>query len=165
MSVFKTTFSRALPVIKSDTANIPYPNVIASGVATGTDLDKLIDSAATFITNNVQTGDIVYSLTSLTAATVVEVIDENTLLLNADIISASQEYVVYQASSQTGLGNPGCYLYIAEGVVGAGARVTVTTIGGDIVTFFGIVSGTTLPIQVIKLHATETNVEKTIALW
>jgi hypothetical protein len=166
MSVFKTTFSRALQVVKSDYANIPYPTVIGSGAATSSDTNLLIDSAATFITNNVQTGDIVYNTTNLSAATVVEVIDENTLLLNSDIFQSGWNYTVYQASSQTGLGNQGCYLYVGN-VSNEGGVLTVTTIGGDIVVFDGIQDGTILPVQVIKLNnadniSTDNGI---IALW
>lgn len=167
MSVFKTTFSRALNVYPSDDANIPFPTVITSGINTdATYGDILQDGTATFITDNIKEGDIVYNVTLGTLATVVRVSSEIRLSLNAGIFTdVDQEYIVYQASSQTGIGNQGCYLYIGTSVDNAG-YVKVTTIGGDIVTFNGILAGTVLPVQVIKLHFSGTdNVSRILALW
>jgi len=161
MSVFKSQFSRALEVIKSDNANIPYPAVSSSGTNTSVTVASLVDSAATFVTNNVATGDIVYNTTDGTAATVLVVVSQTTLLLNADIFTAtSKDYVVYTASAQTSNGNPGCFLY-----VGGAGNVKVTTICGDIVTFSAAAVGFVLPVQVIKLHATGTSATLIDALW
>jgi hypothetical protein len=161
MSVFKSQFSRALEVIKSDNANIPYPAESSSGTNTSVTVASLVDSAATFVTNNVATGDIVYNTTDGTAATVLVVVSQTTLLLNADIFTGtSKAYVVYTASAQTSNGNPGCNLYI-----GGAGNVRVTTIGGDIVTFSAVIVGSVLPVQVIKLHSTGTSATLIDALW
>jgi hypothetical protein len=161
MSVFKSQFSRALEVIKSDNANIPYPAVSSSGTNTSVTVASLVDSAATFVTNKVATGDIVYNTTDGTAATVLVVISETTLLLNADIFTAiDKAFLVYTASPQTSNGNPGCNLYI-----GGAGNVKVTTIGGDIVTFNAVIVGSVLPVQVIKLHGTGTTATLIDALW
>jgi hypothetical protein len=160
MSVFKTTFSRALKVNPSDDANIPYPNLIREGLTTSTEVNKLIDSTAEFITDNVQPGDIVYNISTDSAATVIRVISQSSLELNADAFTAGGEnYTIYQASSQTSNGNPGCYLY-----VGSAGNIKVTTVGQDIVTFGGVPTGTVLPIQVVKVHS-DTQATKIIALW
>jgi hypothetical protein len=166
MSVFKTTFSRALNAYPSDDANIPFPNVITSGTNTSTSTDQLVDNSVDFIALNVKEGDIVYNVTDGTSATVVRVSSETILDLNSDIFRADpEEYIVYQASPQTGLSNQGCYLYIGDVIEGSGS-VAVTTIGGDFVVFNGIAKGTILPVQVIKLHVSETaNVNKILALW
>lgn len=160
MSVFKQQFSRALPVIKSDNANIPYPSEADSGVNTSVTVSALVNSSATFITKNVKTGDIVYNITDGTAATVLAVVSETQLLLNADIfLATSKNYVVYQASSQTTIGNKGCILYI-----GGAGNVVVTTIGGDILTFSGVAAGSILPVQVLKV-ASATTATLINALW
>jgi hypothetical protein len=166
VSVFKTTFSRALNIFPSDNANIPFINTITSGITDDTNTDRLIDSTKDFFVLNVKEGDIVYNNTIGTAATVIRVSTSNTIALNADIFTdVGQEYIVYQASSQTGLSNQGCYLYIGAAADNNGV-VTVTTIGGDIVTFYGIARGTVLPVQVIKLHFSGTgDVDKIVALW
>jgi len=163
MSVFQSQYTRALKVIPSDDANIPYPNLVISGVTTGVAADELIDTGADFIRANVSVGDIVYNTSNNFAATVVEVINSTTLLLNKDIIPSSATiYSIYNASSQTSNGNPGCYLYL-----GTDGNVKVTTIGQDIVTFNDLKGGTLLPVQVVKVHSydSETTVTSIIALW
>ena len=161
MSVFKTTFSRALRAHPSDNADIAYPNQIAGGTNTSAVAFKLVNSAALYITKNVKTGDVVHNDTAGTAATVVSVDSQTQLTLNADIFtSTSQVYAVYAMSPQSGMGNPGCFLY-----VGGTGNVSVITIGNDQITFNGVPAGTTLPIQVLKLRATGTTATLINALW
>lgn len=163
MSVFKSQFSRALTVIPSDNANVPFITDISTGVNTTVVASSLVASAAKFVTNHVATDDIVYNITDGTAATVVSVTNETTLVLNADIFTATaKSFIVYQASSQTSFGNPGCNLYI-----GGAGNVRVTTIGGDILTFFAAAVGQVLPVQVIKVHSSGSGTSATniVALW
>jgi len=161
MSVFKTTFTRALRAHPSDNADIAYPNTIESGTSTSVVASKLVDSTGLFITNNVRVGDVVHNDTLGTAATVVTVDSETQLTLNANIFTATaQAFVVYSMSPQTSMGNPGCFLY-----VGGTGNVSVVTIGGDIITFNSVPAGTTLPIQVLKLRATNTTATQVNALW
>jgi hypothetical protein len=162
MSVFKTTFSRALRAHPSDNANIAFPGAVNS-VSTNTTATslKLINSAATFITNPVYPGDVVHNDTASTAATVISVDSETQLTLNADIFtSTAQTYTIYSMSDQAGLGNTGCFLYI-----GGTGNVSVITLGGEQITFNGVPAGTTLPIQVVKLRATGTTATLVNALW
>lgn len=161
MSVFKSQFSRALEVIKSDNANVPFPAEIKSATNTSAVTDQLVDSTGDFVNLNVKTGDIVYNTTDGLAATVLSVTSATVIVLNADIFAASgKAYIIYQASSQTTIGNQGCNLYI-----GGAGNVKVTTIGGDIVTFTAPTVGQVLPVQVIKLHATGTSATLIDALW
>ena len=161
MSAFTLIYTRALRAHPSDNADISYPAVNSTGTNTTATAFKLINSAALFITNNVRTGDVVHNDTAGTAATVVSVDSETQLTLNADIFtSTAQAYKVYVMSSQSGLGNPGCYLY-----VGGAGNVSVVTLGGDTITFVGVPAGTTLPIQVVKLRATGTTATQVNAMW
>jgi len=161
MSVFKTTFSRALRAHPSNNADIAYPDQIAGGSNTTATAFKLINSAALYVTKNVKTGDVVHNDTAGTAATVVSVESETELTLNANIFtSTGQVYAVYAMSPQTSMGNPGCFLY-----VGGTGNVSVVTIGGDIIVFNGVPAGTTLPIQVVKLRSTGTTATLINALW
>jgi hypothetical protein len=161
MSVFKTTFSRALRAHPSDNANIAYPSVIEVGTSTSVVASKLVDSTGLFVTNNVKTGDVVHNDTLGTAATVVTVDSETQLTLNADIFTAvAQAFNVYAMSPQTSMGNPGCFLY-----VGGTGNVSVITLGNDQITFNGVPAGTTLPIQVVKLRSTGTTATLINALW
>lgn len=161
MSVFKTTFSRALRVNPSDNADIPYPNLIETGTVTTVTSLKLIDSTGLFITNNIKTGDVVYNDTLLTSATVVSVDSETQLTLNSNIFTVTtQVYNIYSMSPQTSMGNPGCFLY-----VGGAGNVSVLTIGGDQLIFNGVPAGTTLPVQVLRLRSTGTTATLINALW
>jgi hypothetical protein len=161
MSSFTLTFTRSLRAHPSDNANIAYPNPNESGTSTSVVASKLVDSTGLFITNSVRTGDVVHNDTLGTAATVVNVDSETQLTLNADIFTATaQAFVVYAMSSQSGLGNPGCKLY-----VGGTGNVSVVTLGGDTITFAGVPAGTVLPIQVVKLRSTSTTATLVNALW
>jgi hypothetical protein len=161
MSVFKSQFARALAVIKSDNANVPFAAPVKSGVNTSAVENELVDSAGDFINAGVKTGDIVYNTTDGSAATVVSVTSATVVVLNADIFADTDKaYTIYQASPQTTIGNTGCNLYI-----GGAGNVKVTTIGGDIVTFNAVPVGSVLPVQVIKLHSTGTTATLVNALW
>lgn len=176
MSVFKTTFSRALKVIPSDDCNVPSPNLLISSVSTSQGTNLLIDTTAKFYVNvtseadnsqrreyKVNVGDVVYNYSTGKAATIVEVVSDTTLLLNADnIVLTSEPYFIYQEGPQTGLGNQGCYLYISNiSVIG---DLNINTIGGDEISFTNIPTGL-LPIQVKKVFELGTNLTDITALW
>jgi hypothetical protein len=152
MSVFKSQFSRALRVIPSDNAVIPSPYLIHTGANTGVQTNKLISITGDFIADNVKTGDVVYDISAGTAATVVSVDSQTQITLNANIFTTGgQTFRIYQQSSQTGAGNTGCFLY-----VGGAGNVTVTTLGGDDVTFNAVPVGTVLPVQVLAIKSSTT---------
>jgi hypothetical protein len=56
--------------------------------------------------------------------------------------------------------NFGCVLY-----VGGIGDVRVLTIDQDDVTFFGVQTGTFMPVQVVKVFATGTSATNIVALW
>lgn len=161
MATQKLQPTRALTVIKSDDAVIPFVNLIDSGINTSITSFLLVSSTSTFITDNVKIGDIVYNITDGTAATVASIISETQVSLNANIFQAtSKTFEIYQQSSQTGLGNQGCVLY-----VGTGGTLKVLTSGNDIVTFVNIQDGIFLPVNVLKVFSTGTSALNIIALW
>jgi hypothetical protein len=151
----KLQTATALAVIPSNNANIPSAAVVASGTNTSTTALQLVDSAALFVTRNVQVGDVVYNTTLSTAATVTKVVSETVIQLNVNIFTASpQNYTVYSNN-----GKEGCVLYI-----GTAGDLEVVTAGGQTVTFVGIVGGSFLPVQVLKVTAS-TTASDIIALW
>ncbi len=162
MSVQKIQANRALKVIPSDNCVIPMPYVIETGTTTSAPgLNALADSSGLFITNGVKPGDVVYNITDNTAATVVQVQSQTTLLLNANITAAiGKSYIVYQASPENTLGNQGCVLYI-----GGAGNVNLNTTGDDIITFVGLNTGQFVPVQCVKVAATGTTATNIIALW
>lgn len=164
MSVQKIQANRALRVIPSNNCNVPYPIVIQTGTNTTlVAVNNLTDSAAAFLTNNVKTGDIVYNITDNTAATVVSVSSETSLMMNADIFPAGggtgKSYIIYQDSPQSTIGNTGCVLY-----VGTAGNVVIETMSGDVVTFFNVNSGQFLPVQVHSVLGS-TTASNILALW
>jgi hypothetical protein len=161
MSVQKIQANRALRVIPSDNCVIPMPYVIETGRNTSVVANQLVESTGTFVTFGIKTGDVVYNITDNTAATVVNVINETSMTLNANIFTAiNKDYIVYQASPETTLGNTGCLLYI-----GGAGNVNLNTTGDDIVTFVGLNTGQFVPVQCLKVSATGTTATNIIALW
>jgi co-chaperonin GroES (HSP10) len=157
MAYQKLQVSRALQVIKSDNANIPYPNVVETGTSTSVVANQLVDSTGTFVTLNVQVGDVVYNTTTSTASTVNQVVNNTTIILNADIfLAAGNAYTIYSQNAK----NEGCVLYI-----GTGGNIRVLTHGGDDVIFTNVLGGSFLPVQTIKLFSTSTTASGIIALW
>lgn len=165
MSVFKSEFSRALKVISSNNCVIPSPNLLISSTATGQDTNLLIDTTANFIINGtngtqyrVNTGDVVYNYVTQEAATIVKVINNNTLLLNANsIVLTGIAYSIYQQGGQTGLGNRGCFLW-----ANTSGEVNGLTAGGDLVSVY-ITGGTICPIQFISSSGSSSI--SILALW
>lgn len=161
MGVQKLQANRALRIIPSNDALIPFPAVIETGSSTSVVLNQLVDSTATFVTFNVKTGDIVYNTTSGLAATVVSVTSQTVLVLNKDIFTgAGQNYTVYNNSPETTIGNTGCVLY-----VGGAGNVNVLTIGDDTVLFNAIPAGSFLPVQVKQVLSSLTTATLINALW
>ena len=56
--------------------------------------------------------------------------------------------------------NVGCVLYI-----GGAGNLKITTYGGDTVTLNGVLAGTFIPVNVVKVWATDTTATNVIALW
>tara|TARA_R100001443_G_scaffold113767_1_gene128937 strand:+ start:482 stop:967 length:486 start_codon:yes stop_codon:yes gene_type:complete len=151
----------AVDVFRSDNANVPFPNIAAEGAATSTSGSKLVDGNANFNKLGIKEGDIVYDTTNSASATVIEVIDDNTLMLNSAIMVSGDTYIIYVANPASGAddANNGCVLY-----VGVSGNLKVTTIGGSTITFTAMPVGF-VPVQVKKVWATDTTAKDIIALW
>lgn len=76
-----------------------------TGTATATIVNKLVDSTARFILDNITTGDVIYNTTDATSATVVSVDSETQLTLNADIFVSGESWS-YGLQIGTGVGVP-----------------------------------------------------------
>lgn len=146
---------RALKVAPSDTINIPNPSTLAvSGTNTSTSASNLVDSSKNFVTLQIPVGSIVYNNTDGSCATVTSVA-ATTLGLSANIFTATaKSYSVFIEN------NTPCVLYIG----GAGS-LRVLTEGGDDVVFIGVLAGSYLPIQVLKVFSTGTSATNIVAIW
>jgi len=151
---------RALKVIPSDDANVPFPATVTAGANDSVTVNSLVDSTATFITDGVTTGDIVYNTTAGLAATVVTVNSQTTLTLNADIFLAfPEDFTIYTGNSNTGSRTP-CVFF-----VGGAGNATVVTEGGDTVLFKSLQSGQFIPVSVTRILSIGTNALDIVALW
>ncbi len=143
MAYQKLQTYRALPVIYSDTINIPNIMTLVSGGAnTAVTVGKLEDTTAghSFITDNVKRGDIVMNTSTNAIATVTERDSATVLSLSADIFLATpNNYSIFPDD------NPGCVLYI-----GGAGNIKVLTAGNDEIVFTGVLAGTYFPVQVKK---------------
>lgn len=153
--------SRALTVIKSDNADIPYPAVATSGTTTAAGVNQLIDAGKNFPALQIYPGNIVYNTTTGASATITDVspTTPTVLKLNANIFIGGQNYIIYQSSPMAGGQNTGCVLY-----VGTGGDLVVTTAGGDYVGFVNVQNGSFLPVQVVKVWNAGTAGD-ILALW
>ena len=78
----------------------------------------------------------------------------------AAAVTPSDTADIPSVSTQDGTGNNGCVLY-----VGGFGDVRVLTAGGDDVIFVGINGGTFVPVQVLRVYATNTNATDIVAMW
>ena len=161
------SYTSAIPVAPSDTINIPGPSVRVSGASTATTPNgtpnQLIDANGNFLNsfsrdNNpgVSRGMVVYNMFATIAsgtnsplvATVVEVVNNSTLLLSADIFpfvggTAVSAYKIYDANI---VSPPGAQIY-----VGTAGNLYVETIDGDLVFIEDVPVGEVLPVVVQKV--------------
>jgi hypothetical protein len=162
MATQKLQVGRALKVIQSDTANIPFPAVTISSTITALSGFTLTDSTADFIALGVQAGDILYSYDTNYAATVQSVQSATTLVLNltTGFLLVGNDYTIYN-----GQNNNGCVLYIGVGPTSGAGDIAVITVGGDEVVFKNVTQGQFIPVQVIRLSSEGTTATNILALW
>lgn len=160
MSAFTLVYTRAFPIpFYSDSVNIPYPNVVKQGTASGSiSPQRLIIPSGNF--DGIQIGDTVFNDSATMSAYVVGVENSTTLILSDDIFtSGGDSYTIYQGM------NNGCYIYVPDYTAAAPGSgvIEVETIGGDIAIFVNPPAGV-LPVQVVKV-TTGTDIAKLVALW
>ena len=147
----KLQAGQAINVIPSDDFNIPSL-LLASGLATSTTSNKLVDSAGSF--SNLAVPSVIHNTTDGTIAGVTAVDSATQLSLSADIMASGESYSIYAVRD-----NEPCVLYI-----GTGGSLRVKTAAGDIVTFTNIPDGMFFPVQVIQVFSTGTDASGIIAL-
>lgn len=150
----KLQVGSAIPVVPSDTIQIPAGDgVQQSGTTDGTS-GALTDSTASFLTS-VKVGYIVVDNDTPSISTVTSVDSNTELTLSGGVTLASgASYTIY-ASPETS----GCVIY-----VGTAGDLKVKMASGDIVTFTSIPAGFQ-PIHVLQVYSTGTSADNIIALW
>jgi hypothetical protein len=155
MAYQKLQAGSAIPVVPSDTISIPAGDgVQLSSQTTGAALNKLVDTTQAF-TTTVKVGAIVHNITDGSIATVTAIDGNTQLTLSADIMAISKDYTIY-AGPETN----GCALY-----VGVAGDVKVKMSSGKDVIFTAVPAGSFMPVNVLKVYATDTTATDIVALW
>ena len=174
MIINTSSYTSAIPVALNDNINIPGPIVRSSGTTTSLTNDKLVDTNASFlqvidangnVTNQgVQRGQIVYNMAAMNttswlgpeAAEILDIEDDNTLLLSANIFpvtgapSTTQQYKIYDANKA----NPkGAIIMVGDNIAGNNTKsdVFVKTLDGEDVLVQGVAPGETLDLIVQRV--------------
>jgi hypothetical protein len=149
--------TRAIAVdFLNDYVNIPYPNEVMRGYNTSVAADTLIDtSGVDFVSQGIKVGDTVLNRATNAIANVTYV-NPTELGLSFDIFSSNPEsYIIYQGE------NTGCTLFVG----GGGDDLTVLTADNNQVNLGETVSGSFIPIKVLRVYQTGTACSQIIALW
>ena len=161
MAYQRLQVGRALSVIPNDDVNIPnVAAVTTTGTSTtpaGQNSIKDTTVGVDFVAKGVKVGDIV--LTSAGSRKVTSV-STNELILNTEGSTSVPSGTAYTIYSQADNPNNGCTLYI-----GLAGNITVETVGGDVVTFTGMPTGSFIPVHVLKVKASGTTAQSILALW
>ncbi len=160
MKFLKTHYGRAINVIPSDTVNIPNPAGLGmTGLCYAVQVNKLTSETPVFTTNLL--GAIVVNTTTNAIANVIGFEIATKLLLDADIFTTDGDgYAIYNSDN-----NQGCSLYIP---LQTPAKLKVLTVGGDIITFVNCGDANAsmiLPVNVLRVFSTDTELSELIALW
>jgi hypothetical protein len=130
-----------------------------TGTADANAVNELKDSSNPFTTNLL--GAIVVNTTDNTTANVIGFVNSGILTLDADIFPAgTEDYAIYNSDN-----NQGCAIYIPTQTPG---KITVLTVGGDVVTFKGcgdLNASIILPVNVLKVFSTDLDLTYLTALW
>ena len=177
MAYQKLQAGKAWSVYPSDNTDIPNTVLVGPQGATdgiGGANKHLIDSTRTsddtryisspdgagaktkFTLCGLKIGMIIVNTSDSTQTTLVQIINDTTLLVTDAIFAAQpKNYEIYGSNQE------GAVLYI-----GTAGNLRVTTVAGDDVTFIGINTGAFFPVQVLKVWETGgTTASNIIALW
>jgi hypothetical protein len=151
------TFSRALRIYPTDNCNIPFPNRIFSNSAYSVGSNSIFDPGLNFIELGIQIGDTIFNADYNTYSIITSV-EENYLYFADNIFFGSGEtYDIYQGVNQ------GCYVIPTADNSGV-LNLSVITVGGDNVMFFGLTPGIPLPVKILRVD-TNSSVGDIIAFW
>lgn len=175
---------KAVEVRKSNNINIPQPGSYASGTnaALGLGGDTIVDLNANFLgvsnpgntgfSNKVAIGDVVYIddvLGSPVVGLVKEITSNTQIKVNGVLASGTSAYKIYRSngnfnslSPQSKTGIEGYSLYI--GGAGSGNLSVIPAGSEDTVILKGVAAGSFIPLQVVRVNSTGTDVTDILAL-
>ena len=176
---------KAVEVRKSNNINIPQPGSYISGTnsAGGFGGDTIIDLNANFLgvsnpgntgfSNKVAIGDVVYIddvLGSPVVGLVSEVVSNTSIKVSEVLASGTSAYKIYRSngkyngplSEQGKTGIEGYSLYVGGG--GSGNLSVIPAGSEDTVLLKGVAAGSFIPLQVVRVNSTGTDVTDILAL-
>jgi len=166
-SPFKTNYQRAIPVIQSDTVEIPCPWLrVYTGATTNVagGGNSITVAGVNFAAMNIKAGDIIINKTASpnTIAYVVSLIGTDSLILsNAIFLVQPSNFELYISQGNAGVSYDAPVIYNPT----VGNNYSVLTAGGDTVVFNSVPVGV-LPVQVSRVNVTGSTASTTlIALW
>ena len=151
----------SVPVIPSDTLNIPQPGIITSGTnsTVGTTLTDAGNNFLNSVTNpngyNIRGGDVVYAGGAIDE--IEAVATANTLTMKTS--TAATTYDIYKGNIG---GDTAFTLFVGTG--GAASTLKVRTANGEDVTLNNVPDSSFIPLQVIRVFATGTTCSNILAL-
>lgn len=157
MADLKLQAHRAIPIVPSDTINIPQAGrSVSNGTTTslGSGANDLIDSAATFTDGSVSVGDVVHDETNGVIDTISAIVDDNNLTLTSGTaVADAASYKIYDKTTDD------CSWY-----VGVSGDVQVLTVGGDTILLTAVPVGWQ-PLQIRRVDSTNTTATNMVAGW
>tara|TARA_R100001443_G_scaffold81498_1_gene88422 strand:+ start:1695 stop:2177 length:483 start_codon:yes stop_codon:yes gene_type:complete len=151
----------SVPVIPSDTLNIPQPGIITSGLnaTVGTTLTDPGNNFLNSVTNlngyNISGGDVVYAGGAIDE--ILAVATATTLTMQTS--TAATTYDIYKGNVG---GDTAFTLFVGTG--GAASTLKVRTANGEDVTLNNVPDSSFIPLQVIRVFATGTTCSNILAL-
>ena len=136
-----------------DTVNLYNPiTLTADALTAGTTGLLLVVAGATFITDGVTAGDLVFQNSGAQAASRVASVDSETeiTVIATGIFTSGERIVILLQSTEPAV------LYVGTSVASTGT-LKVTTMGGDIVTFNNLIAGSFIPVQISHIWDTGTS--------
>jgi hypothetical protein len=116
------------------------------------------DANATFISDGVKIGDLVFLPNSTNPAfRIIAVNSETQIVCSAPVAAVGDDFTILSQSEEPAV------LYV--GTAAAGATLKVRTAGGDDATFVNIPQGSFIPVQVKRVYDTGTTASDILALF
>lgn len=116
------------------------------------------DTGATFITDGVKIGDLVFKPGSVSVASrVIMVNSETQIKIATPSVSVGDNFTILSQSKEPAV------LYV--GTAAAGATLKVRSAGGDDATFVNVQQGSFIPVQVKRVYNTGTSASNIVALF
>jgi hypothetical protein len=144
-------------LVTSDDYDIPFHSVAAQGTSSAGAFFNLKADGMDFVALGVKQGMTIWNLDTAQAAIVIRVGIDDLGLTESIFLTGGERYQVFSEK------NPGCLIWAGNRDPGS---ITVTTQGGDKVTFRNLSKGMMLPVRIARIWTTDTDItESLVALW